>query len=91
MKLVSVAVIVIGIGLALALGMARGFDATAVVILALIVAVGALAIAALNRYSSGSIRPATCDECGGVISPNAPYCKHCGAVRAKETPERSAL
>jgi hypothetical protein len=79
-KPVFIAVIVTGTALAVALGVSRGFDAYAVVILVLIVAVGALAIATLNRWSGGSVQPGTCEECGGLISPNAPYCKHCGAV-----------
>jgi hypothetical protein len=78
-KPLFIAVIVAGIALSVALGFARGFDAYAAIILVLIVAVGALAIAALNRWSGGSVRPGACSECGGVISPNAPYCKHCNA------------
>jgi hypothetical protein len=74
-----IAVIVAGIALAFALGLSRGFDAYAVVIFVFIVAVGALAIATLNRWSGGSVQPGKCDECGGLISPNAPYCKHCNA------------
>ena len=80
MKPVFTAVIVAGIALALALGISRGFDAVAIVIFAFIVAVGVLAIATLNRWSTGSVQPGACEECGGLISPNAPYCKHCGAV-----------
>ena len=79
MKPLFIAVIVAGIALAIALGLSRGFDAYAIVILVLIVAVGALAIATLNRWSGGSVQPGRCDECGGLISPNAPYCKHCHA------------
>jgi hypothetical protein len=83
-KPLFIAVIVAGIALAVALGLSRGFDVYAVVILVLIIAVGVLAIAALNRWSGGTVRPGTCEECGGVISPNAPYCKHCGASVATE-------
>jgi hypothetical protein len=83
-KTVFITVIVAGIALALALGVSRGFDAVGIVIFVLIVAVGALAIAALRRWDTGSVQPATCDSCGGVISPNAPYCKHCGAPTAEK-------
>jgi hypothetical protein len=79
-KPLFIAVIVAGIALAVALGFSRGFDAYAIVILVLIVAVGVLAIATLNRWSAGSVTPGRCEECGGLISPNAPYCKHCGAA-----------
>ena len=64
--------------MALALGFDQGFDVTSVTILVAIALVGALAVAATNRSSQGLTGPATCEECGGVISPNAPYCKHCG-------------
>jgi hypothetical protein len=80
-KPVFITVIVAGIALAFALGVSRGFDAYAVVILVFIVAVGVLAIATLNRWSGGSVQPGRCDECGGLISPNAPYCKHCHAPK----------
>lgn len=49
-------------------------------LLFLIVATGALAIAIARRSDRGLASPARCAECGGLISPNAPYCKHCGAI-----------
>ena len=70
-----------GVALAFVLGLDRGFDATSISILVVIALVGALAIAAANRSAAGEMGPATCEECGGVISPNAPFCKHCGARR----------
>lgn len=82
MRGATLAIVVAGLALALALGFSQGFDATSVTILVAIALVGALAIAAANRSSRGLAAPATCDECGGVISPNAPFCKHCGARRA---------
>ena len=81
MKVVVVSIVLAGIGLALALGMSRGFDATAIVIFAFIVAAGALGIAVVNKWGEGGVQPATCEGCSGLISPNSPYCKHCGAPR----------
>ena len=82
MRTATLAIVVAGLALSLALGFGQGFDATSVTILVAIVLVGALAIAAANRSSRGLTGPATCAECAGVISPNAPFCKHCGARRA---------
>ena len=55
----------------------RAPDATGFIILSLVVGVGLLGIALVSR--TGRVQPATCSECNGLISPNAPYCKHCGA------------
>jgi hypothetical protein len=77
----TIAIVALGLLMAITLGFAQGFDATSVTILAATAAVGALAIAAVNRSTRGVTRPATCEECGGVISPHAPFCKHCGARR----------
>lgn len=82
MRAATVAIVAAGLALALALGLGQGFDPTSITILLAIALVGALAIAAANRSSRGLAAPATCQECGGVISPNAPFCKHCGARRA---------
>jgi hypothetical protein len=78
MKFAAIAIVGAGIAVALAAGVAGGFDAVSIVILVLIVAMGALAIAVARR-SAGGVRPAFCAVCDGVISPHAPYCKHCGA------------
>jgi hypothetical protein len=74
-----VALVALGLTVALAIGLAQGFDATAIVIFAFLVAMGTLTIAAAARSRHGGIQPGSCAECGGLISPNAPYCKHCGA------------
>jgi hypothetical protein len=75
----TIAVVVAGIVLASLVGLDRGFDATSAVIILLIVAVGVLGIAVARRSRTGEVAPARCSECGGLNSPNAPYCKHCGA------------
>lgn len=81
MRAVTATIVVAALLLALVLGLSRGFDTTSGAILVASALVGAVAIAAANRSSSGVTRPAACEDCGGVISPHAPFCKHCGARR----------
>lgn len=82
MKRVTVGIVFAGILLALVLGIAKGFDATSLTILVLIVVVGAASVAVADRSERGTVAPAQCDACGGVLSPNAPFCKHCGTRRS---------
>jgi len=63
---------------AVVLGLGVGFDAPALAILATMVALGVLAIVIARKSEGGSVGPATCASCAGLMSPNAPYCKHCG-------------
>jgi len=79
MRIATLAIVGCGLTLALGLGFRQGFDATSVTILALSVVTGAVAVAAVSRSERGAVAPARCTACDGVISPNAPYCKHCGA------------
>jgi hypothetical protein len=74
----TIAVVVAGIALALIVGVERGFDGTSGVIFLLIVAVGALGIAVARRARSGAVAPVRCRECGGLNSPTASICVHCG-------------
>jgi hypothetical protein len=74
------ALVLAGIALAVGLGLAAGLDIAAVVILGTLIAAGVLAVAVARRSESGAIAPASCSECGGLLSPNSPYCKHCGAL-----------
>lgn len=69
----------VSLGVALTVGLAvlNGFDTTTVVFLGLIVIFGAMAVAVTRMSSKGSIVPTPCANCGGLISPSAPYCKHC--------------
>ncbi|MDQ3784948.1 MAG: hypothetical protein M3360_08750 [Actinomycetota bacterium] len=76
-------VVVAGVGLALLVGVVRGFDAVSLTILVGIVALGTLAIAVARRAGMGTVGPGRCEACGGLISPNAPVCKHCGAPVAR--------
>lgn len=61
------------------LGAGYGFDDVAVALFFGLVVIGALAIAVARGRDKGLTAPATCASCGGLMSPNAPYCKHCGA------------
>lgn len=63
---------------AVVLGVGVGFDAAAVAILITLVATGVLAIVIARKSEGDAVGPATCPACGGLMSPNAPYCKHCG-------------
>ena len=80
MRILAAVVVVTGIVLAFLLGLERGFDLAGAVIFSSIVGVGALALAVLKKWGRGTVGPATCEDCGGLISPNAPYCKHCAAT-----------
>lgn len=73
--------VVLGLTVALALGIATGFDTTGVVLFALLALFGVLAIAVTRRSGGGAVSPGICEHCGGLLSPNAPYCKHCGEPR----------
>lgn len=78
--LVAVAgLVVAGICLAVLYARAGGFDTRGWVLFALLVFQGALTIAVVWSARSGRVGPVTCGVCGGALSPNAPYCKHCGA------------
>ena len=80
MRSLAVAIVLLGIALTSGLALSGGLDTTGAVILLLIFVMGALAVAVVRKSGAGSVQPATCDSCGGVMSPNAPYCKHCGAA-----------
>lgn len=72
-------VVVIGLVEAVVLGYNFGFDVAAISILGSLVAVGVLAIVVARKSEAGTdVGPISCPTCGGLISPNAPYCKHCG-------------
>ena len=74
------ALVLCGMAVAIYLGVVAGFDLTALLIFLFIVLFGLLAIAVASKSKRGTVGPAYCEECGGVVSPNAPYCKHCGAT-----------
>jgi hypothetical protein len=73
----------VGLAAMVAGGVAWGFDAAAVSLLLLAAGIALMGIAVARKFASGTIEPAQCTECGEVIAPSSPYCKHCGARRYK--------
>ncbi|MGH2749339.1 MAG: hypothetical protein ACRDK3_00420 [Actinomycetota bacterium] len=71
-------VVVVAVVFAVGVGLAAGLDAYAAVILVAILLFGWLALATARRSKSGGVAPALCPSCDGLVSPQAPYCKHCG-------------
>lgn len=78
MRIAALVVLIVGIALALMLAVDAGGDPITLAILSLVLATGVLGIAVVRRSGSGAVGPARCPVCDGLISPNAPYCKHCG-------------
>ena len=70
--------VVLSIIEAVVLGIGAGFDVAALAILITLIATGILAIVIARKSEGDAVGPATCPACGGLMSPNAPYCKHCG-------------
>ncbi len=69
--------VVLGLVAMVLLGLGLGFDVGAVVILTFAGGLGMLAIAAAKKATAGSVAPRQCPSCDGLLSPNAPICKHC--------------
>lgn len=67
----------VGVVAAVLLGIGMGFDTGAYVLLGSIVLVAILAVVVARKSQTGAAGPRSCPSCGGLISPNAPYCKHC--------------
>ncbi|HEU4480328.1 MAG TPA: hypothetical protein VFS18_00460 [Actinomycetota bacterium] len=74
----TIAIVVAGIVASVLAGIALGMDVTALVILALIVGCGLVAVRVALKARAGDAGPVQCPHCSGLLSPNAPYCKHCG-------------
>lgn len=77
MKLWVPLLVAVGVIACAGAAVAAGLDATSAGMLVAIVVVGAAAIAGTRKM--GRVQPERCDECGGLVSPTAAYCKHCGA------------
>jgi hypothetical protein len=75
----AIAIVVLGVALSVAVGVAGGITVVGALILAAIIATGVLVIAIARKSETGLVGPATCAQCGGLISSNAKICKHCGA------------
>ncbi len=78
------ALVVAAIAAMLLLAVSGGLDLLGLVLLALIVAVGVLGVVVARRGERGRVSPAVCESCGGLLSPHAPFCKHCGAPVSAE-------
>jgi membrane protein implicated in regulation of membrane protease activity len=76
-----VVIFALGIAAMVAGGIGWGFDATTLLLLVLALGVALIGIAVARKFATGTVEPAQCAECGGVIAPSSPYCKHCGAAR----------
>jgi hypothetical protein len=78
LKAGAAAIFVAGVGFVglLSAGGAQ-YGLVELVVLTFIVALAVLGIRMIFR--SRAVEPAVCPNCGGVVSPNAPYCKHCKA------------
>ena len=72
-------IVVWGVAAAVLLGLGMALDMTALLMLAFILFFGGIGIAVATKTRKHQVSPALCSECGGLLSPNAPYCKHCGA------------
>jgi hypothetical protein len=79
--------VVFGVAACAGAALSAGLDAMGIGVLVAIVGIGAAAIAATRKMRR--IEPGRCDECGGLVSLNAPYCKHCGARLARAATSRT--
>ena len=76
MKAAAAAIFVAGVAFSGFVAAGGGqYGAPEIVVLTFIVGLAALGLRMLTR--TRHVGPATCPACGGVVSPNAPYCKHC--------------
>ena len=78
MKAAAAAIFVAGVGFVAVLTAAGAqYGLVELVIVTFVLALAGLGLSMLVR--SRRVEPAVCPSCGGVVSPNAPYCKHCKA------------
>jgi hypothetical protein len=87
MRRATAIIVLAGLALSAVLAPGMGTNATALVLLGLIALVGVLALAVARKADSGAVEPVVCNECGGLNSPNTPYCKHCGAPVRNSAPK----
>lgn len=77
MAAVAIAIIVAGVAFVVATAVSgRGFSFGELLLVSVVMGFALLALGVVRQARHA--QPATCSECGGVISPNAPVCKHCG-------------
>ena len=78
MKAAAAAIFVSGVAFVAVLTAAGAqYGLVELVIVTFVLALAGLGLSMLVR--SRQVEPAMCPNCGGVVSPNAPYCKHCKA------------
>ena len=78
MTAIAAGIIVAGIAFVVGLALAFRLDGYAAAMAVLILGFGWLGLRVVRR--SSAVTPSACPECGGLVSPNAPYCKHCKAI-----------
>lgn len=79
MSLAVTVVVALAIAFVVSVGVVAGLDVSAALILGFILLFGWLTVAVARRSGGGSIAPARCRTCRGLVSAGAPSCKHCGA------------
>ena len=78
MKAAAATIFVGGVAFVAAISAAGAqYGLVELVILTFVLALAGVGLAMLFREKR--VSPATCPHCSGVVSPNAPYCKHCKA------------
>jgi hypothetical protein len=70
-------IVVLGVVAMILLGLGLGWDIGALVIFGCASGAGMLAIAAARMAARGFVTPGECPNCGGLVSPHSPHCKHC--------------
>ncbi|MDQ3954355.1 MAG: hypothetical protein M3285_02250 [Actinomycetota bacterium] len=80
MKAVVIGFIALALVWAFGTAAAGEIDGIGALLLALIAVFGVISIKVIRASGGGSaVQPRRCSNCGGLISPSAPYCKHCKA------------
>lgn len=74
----AIALVVAGIALVVSVAIAAGPDLASIFYVAPVVLLGIVVIAVATKTRAGGVHPRECPNCGGLLSPHAPYCKHCG-------------
>lgn len=78
MKAVVIGFIALAVVWAFGAAAAVEVDGLGMLLLVLIVVFGVISIKVIRDSGGGSaVQPRRCSNCGGLISPSAPYCKHC--------------
>ncbi len=78
MKAVIIGFVALGVVWTFATAAAGEINGISALFLLLIVVFGLISIKVIRDSGGGSaVQPRRCRNCGGLNSPNAPYCKHC--------------